>query len=1018
MLKVNAAFAWINIGFFSLLALLSLIPLTSEWFDRKPWINLTLSVVTLIALAGLAVFSLLSSEVMAAIIFIAAILLNLVAYFFPSLVSQIKPARIYAFLLGAGLLILSLTIGSVLDGVKGSASIFYFSLSLSIFILVTASISLILQKSRKISSSLLIASVIPLLLVALLSSLFNIRLAFLLILVSIFILFSNRVDRTFSPTLQFKRKWIWGLSILLISSFLFLVVTSVVSALFLDEISSKSPTLSFNLTAVFSALALFFLLLYPWFIELTQKRINSSFSVLANHTGSNDKILAMQKDYFSSPMLTGLIQSLQESADKSQSLSKLREVLKSQTITSSEKQLRSGVSSLSELSVKLEDPLDLPVSAQFLVTILQKTINCGFAGVFTYNPDERRLIPLTIESTKDFSVPAGFRLRISDGLVSKAIRSQEGMIAEAGQEIDAKSSPLIDKQFQSFILKPLIREGYLEGLILLGDQKPNFFNPNHLDLVDIAGSQLLSAWSRFGFVNSVSNLIESSSALSNITELPAVLQKLVEISRQVMKNQFTVVVFSVQEKVNFTFHGKAPELRNSIEAHLGQLSNQVFRISESLIIRDCRRDQRTSYLTLDDPDLRTLLVSPIRIHGLNIGAFLFFGKRKGLSFNEQDSFIAGLIAMQSAALIEGCLLDQELRNNLISTQLLHGLNLKITQANDLPAAADAITETAYRLSQAESAGLVLYTADGKIETQSNLSEKRPGQNYPRELIARSMKSREIVSEIEGGIQRKVCFPILTSRRVYGGLWLLISEEQFKNDRLINEINNLVHQASIALERSILLKETREKADQVSLAYYQLQTTYDQTLMALVSAIDLRDRETEGHSLRVAQLALAIGNELELSPVDLKALERGSLLHDVGKIGISDAILHKPGPLTAEEWKIMRSHPEVGAQIIESIPFLKDAVTIVSNHQERWDGSGYPSGLKGTDIPILARIFSVADVFDALISDRPYHAKISPMDAMEYLKFQANILFDPQIIKIFSVLYERPNFLRQMGFYEI
>jgi HD-GYP domain-containing protein (c-di-GMP phosphodiesterase class II) len=98
--------------------------------------------------------------------------------------------------------------------------------------------------------------------------------------------------------------------------------------------------------------------------------------------------------------------------------------------------------------------------------------------------------------------------------------------------------------------------------------------------------------------------------------------------------------------------------------------------------------------------------------------------------------------------------------------------------------------------------------------------------------------------------------------------------------------------------------------------------------------------------------------------------------------------------------------------------LKDAVTLVANHQERWDGSGYPVGLKGNEIPILARIFAVADVFDALISDRPYRTKISPLDAMEYLKFQANILFDPQIIKIFSVLYERPNFLSQMGFYEI
>jgi len=374
--------------------------------------------------------------------------------------------------------------------------------------------------------------------------------------------------------------------------------------------------------------------------------------------------------------------------------------------------------------------------------------------------------------------------------------------------------------------------------------------------------------------------------------------------------------------------------------------------------------------------------------------------------------------MQSAALIEGCILDQELRNNLITTQLLHGLNLKITQANDLDSAVDAVVETAYRLSQADSAGIVLYTSDGKIETQSYYSSQHAQSSHPRDLVQLAMKRRDLVTQPESQQHLKICFPILTAQREYGGLWLDVTENQFKNEKLVNEISNLVHQASVALERSILLKETRDKANQLSLAYYQLQTTYDQTLMALVSAIDLRDRETEGHSLRVAQLALAIGKGFNLSPDDLKALERGSLLHDVGKIGISDSILHKPGPLSIDEWKIMRNHPIIGAQIIEPIPFLKDAITIVANHQERWDGSGYPKGLKGEEIPLLARIFAVADVFDALISDRPYHARISPLDAVEYLKFQANILFDPAVVRIFLDIYEKPNFLRSMGFYEL
>jgi putative two-component system response regulator len=139
---------------------------------------------------------------------------------------------------------------------------------------------------------------------------------------------------------------------------------------------------------------------------------------------------------------------------------------------------------------------------------------------------------------------------------------------------------------------------------------------------------------------------------------------------------------------------------------------------------------------------------------------------------------------------------------------------------------------------------------------------------------------------------------------------------------------------------------------------------------------------------------------------MKAIERGSLLHDIGKIGISDTILHKPSPLTNEEWKAMRFHPDIGARIIEDIPFLQDTLPIIRYHHERWDGSGYPAGLSGQDIPLQARIFAVADAFDALTSDRPYRQRISVNEALVYLKEQAGILFDPEIVAAFERMWEK------------
>ena len=122
-----------------------------------------------------------------------------------------------------------------------------------------------------------------------------------------------------------------------------------------------------------------------------------------------------------------------------------------------------------------------------------------------------------------------------------------------------------------------------------------------------------------------------------------------------------------------------------------------------------------------------------------------------------------------------------------------------------------------------------------------------------------------------------------------------------------------------------------------------------------------------------------------------------MLHDIGKIGISDTILHKPDKLTDDEWKIMRVHPDIGARIVEGIPFLNDAVPLIRHHHERWDGSGYPAGLKGREIPTQARIFAVADVFDALTSRRRYREKSTPDEALQFMKDNAGVLFDPDII---------------------
>lgn len=197
----------------------------------------------------------------------------------------------------------------------------------------------------------------------------------------------------------------------------------------------------------------------------------------------------------------------------------------------------------------------------------------------------------------------------------------------------------------------------------------------------------------------------------------------------------------------------------------------------------------------------------------------------------------------------------------------------------------------------------------------------------------------------------------------------------------------------------------ERTGQLQTALRQIERTYEDTLQALGAAVDLRDNETAGHSRRVCCYALEIASVLDLTSAQLSNLARGAYLHDIGKLGIPDGILLKPGPLTAEERKLMQRHVQIGFDIVKGIPFLADAAEIILTHHERFDGSGYPRGTKEDQIPMGGRIFAVADTLDAITSDRPYHRAESFGSARDAIRRLSGSHFDPQIVDVFLNLPE-------------
>ena len=181
---------------------------------------------------------------------------------------------------------------------------------------------------------------------------------------------------------------------------------------------------------------------------------------------------------------------------------------------------------------------------------------------------------------------------------------------------------------------------------------------------------------------------------------------------------------------------------------------------------------------------------------------------------------------------------------------------------------------------------------------------------------------------------------------------------------------------------------------------QLLNAYEATIEGLSHALDLRDRETEGHSRRVTELTIQLAQAMNIGETEITHYRRGALLHDMGKIGIPDSILHKPDTLTEEEWTIMRKHPQLAYEMLSPIEYLRPALDIPYSHHEKWDGSGYPRGLKGEEIPMSARLFAIADVWDALTSDRPYRVAWNETEALAYIREQSGRHFDPTVVELF------------------
>jgi putative nucleotidyltransferase with HDIG domain len=669
-----------------------------------------------------------------------------------------------------------------------------------------------------------------------------------------------------------------------------------------------------------------------------------------------------------------------------------------------EKHRTTQLTFLNELSQQLESELDPPVAAQLAVNMLDHALECSLVSLLMHEQENREFVSLATSGKKASTIPPGHRQNSERGLLGRVARLKKTQLVN-DTSLDPDFVRANNDTTASEIAVPIMHNGQIKGMIEVCSEKAYAFSNADVNIVEGVALELTRAWERSSYNQRLTELIQAGISLTTLLDPQAAVQEIALLARKTLEARFVFITL-LDQRGNFSrtaAAGDAPKLLNSLNSDPSQepLIQAALNAVKPFRVRDVRKYANSKNIEIDHGGLRSVMAIPIRLRRLSIGTIIVFGKQDGIFFSENDESLADLLSSQAAASIESSWLYQELRSTLNTTSLLYQLSLDVTQTEDLNKAAELIAAAAYRVTNAKEAGLVLLSEDGNIQVEVELDESgyHSRRRHPMRTInqAIQMKQSMFISEENSTM---VCYPLQTGARMIGALWMDIPESRGQN---FANIQTLANQAAVTLERSILLSESRRQAKQIEAAYQELQVTYDQTLYALMSALDARDRETEGHSMRVSRLACLMGEKAGLTSDQLKALERGALLHDIGKIGISDTILHKPGKLTEDEWKIMRTHPHIGARIVERIPFLQDCMPVVHYHHERWDGTGYPFGLKGEDIPIFARIFAVADVFDALTSKRSYRKRSTPDEALAYLREQSDILFDPQIVQALAEL---------------
>lgn len=422
-------------------------------------------------------------------------------------------------------------------------------------------------------------------------------------------------------------------------------------------------------------------------------------------------------------------------------------------------------------------------------------------------------------------------------------------------------------------------------------------------------------------------------------------------------------------------------------------------------------------LKLEDPaEDNFLLALPMIVQGQALGSVLIGRKQ---AFSERDFKTLLPVVDIAASALHRSALHEDTRRQLRRLEALHTIERAIATILNLDTLLKIVLKNVVELLDVDAADILLYETPALGLTYAGGHGFKAFMPNPTALREVSGLAREVVREgrmvyvsdlarqrsgspaLEEWLREErfvsyLGIPLQARGQVVGVLELFHRERLQPDMEWRNFLGTLANQTAVAIDKTRLLEDLQRTNLEVTLAY-------DKTLEGWAKALELRDKETKDHSRNVLEWTLRLARCMGVAEDQLVHIRRGTLLHDIGKMAIPDDVLKKPGPLSPEDWQLMKQHPSIAYELLSPIPYLRQALEIPYCHHERWDGSGYPRGLQGEQIPLSARIFAVVDVWDALINDRVYRERWPKEEVRSYLQENAGVLFDPRVVETFLQL---------------